>query len=195
MQIFLCCKFRNVPPCSLPQQRLQRRLNLVTQDGSRVFTFRVAHPQQLDFFFCLFSPLLLSFALPAPRLANRKTLQTVILSARRCAAASRRRMRPAVGCCCCCCFVSEALQRFACLHTSTFRRLSLPLLRLSKGGARARQPARRRSEAPQHRPNWFNIATSSWSKKKKRCTSFPAPPVTCALLAPPTVSRSFRAAA
>lgn len=45
-----------------------------------MFTFKVARPQQLDSFSYLFSPLLLSFALPAPLLANRKTLQVFILS-------------------------------------------------------------------------------------------------------------------
>lgn len=101
--------------------------------GSRVFTFGVAHPQQLDCISYLFPPLVVVVCTPhslgcsACKQENRKDcLSPPPLSFY--AAAPRGCIRPAVGLL----FlrVKRCSERLACLHTSTFHRLLLPLLRL-----------------------------------------------------------------
>lgn len=158
MQTFLCCKFWNVPPCLLLAATKAAAKPKVCDSGSRMFTFKVARPQQLDSFLYLFSPLLLSFALPAPSLANRKNLpdchsfQPVLRRARHWQISA-----------------SGASQRSAASERASALRVCTPL---HSAGSRSHSYGRARegpapvnlctSASKQHRPNRFNIATCSF---------------------------------
>lgn len=167
--------------------------------GSGVFTFKVAHPQQREFS--------LSFVLVfTPDFPRRGCKQENCCKFSAAAPRRRRRIRTRCGgggggvtfs-------VSEAVcsERPACLHTSTFLRLSLTRTPPARPGRGPRLSTLRTSAPrlpPQHTPNRFNIAAHSCEggrekqkNKKGAVQLFPAPLVTWALLTPPTADRSFQ---